>query len=115
MKDPPLFDADDTTTSYSPPRADRPRWVEQQWGNAATTGPSTSQATPQHWFDPSGGPASAPTPPPSPPAAPRPPRNDGPGPSRSALVAGAAGLAFVAAGLASGGTFALLAMGGYLD
>ena len=31
------------------------------------------------------------------------------------MVAGAAALAFVAAGLASGGTFGLLAMGGYLD
>jgi 2-alkenal reductase len=125
VKDRPQFEADDTTTSYSPPRTDRPRWVDQGWGNPGTTsgaahagrlagaGDATSNARPQHWFDPtssSGPPAHVGQPSAS-------PKRSGGGsrPSRGALVAGAAALAFVSAGLASGGTYGLLAMGGYLD
>ncbi len=126
VKDRPRFDVDDTTTSYSPPRADRPRWVEQGWGSGASTaqatgssgstssGGTSSSVGPQHWFDPSSTPPAGSSPPPPPPSA-RPPSSDGSRPSRGALVAGAAALAFVSAGLASGGTYGLLAMGGYLD
>lgn len=50
MKDQPLFEVDDTTTSYSPPRGVRRRWVD---GGRADT-PEQPTGT-QHWFDPDTG------------------------------------------------------------
>lgn len=118
VKDRPQFDADDTTTSYSPPRADRPRWMEPGWGGGApANGQPASAASnggvvrPQHWFDPT----TATTPVPSPPPAPTRPAPRAAGPGRGSLVAGGAAIAVVAAALASGGTYGLLAVGGYLD
>ena len=51
MIDRPRFDADDTTTSYSPAAAaDRPRWVDRVGAACAASTPPPQ--TPQHWFDP---------------------------------------------------------------
>jgi S1-C subfamily serine protease len=112
VKDRPQFEADDTTTSYSPPRADRPRWVEQGWGSTVPASTTTSPATPQHWFDPTSGPGPNSQPKP---AAPRKPVEPSLPPGRGPLIVAGLLLALVSAALASGGTFGLLAAGGYLD
>lgn len=103
MIDRPRFDVDDTTTSYSPPRTDRPRWVDQGWG---TPQPAQSQ-TPQHWFDPNVFQAQ------QPPEQPRTSsgRRRGRAPVAAALVV----VSVLSAGLAAGGTVAVLSAGGYLD
>ena len=43
-----LWDVDDATSSYTPPRSERPRWVSQGWGTSQQPRPQT----PEHWFDP---------------------------------------------------------------
>ena len=127
MIDRPRFDVDDTTTSYSPPPADRPRWVDQGWGAA----PQAQPQTPQHWFDPNAYQSSTspkrlpPTPPAlapgttnSAPAAssPTPRATDGPmAGSRRGMAAMVVVVALLSAGLASGGTYLLLLAGGHLD
>jgi S1-C subfamily serine protease len=111
VKDQPLFEVDDTTTSYSPPRAERPRWVDR--GRPASPLPATGgPVTAQHWFDPDGGPATEQH---------RPaPSSTGSTPRwrdarlRGPLVAGGVAIALVSAGLASAGTVGLLAVGGWL-
>jgi serine protease Do len=116
VKDQPLFEVDDTTTSYSPPRAVRPRWVDRGRPEPAAQVPAGTQVTAQHWFDPEA--ASIPTPVRDPrPSSPRRwtvPRRPG-GPLRGSMVAGGVVIALVAAGIASAGTVGLLAMGGWLE
>jgi serine protease Do len=113
VKDRPQFEADDTTTSYSPPRTDRPRWVDQGWGSTVPAGTSATPGTPQHWFDPTAGPGPSgqlsAAPAARKPAGPSLPQGRGP------VIVGGILLALVSAALASGGTFGLLAAGGYLD
>jgi serine protease Do len=99
MTDRPQFDADDTTNSYSPPPENRPRWaVEQGWV------PPQPQ-TPQHWIEPtwSQGPR-IPVPVP-PPAKPR----------RGRTLLALLFISLLSAGLASGGTYALLLSTGHLN
>jgi serine protease Do len=99
MTDRPRFDADETTSSYSPPLDERPRWaVEQGWV------PPEPQ-TPQHWIEPtwSQGPQ-IPVPVP-PPARPR----------RGRTLVSLVFISLLSAGLASGGTYYLLLGTGHLD
>ena len=97
----PPLDAEDTTTSYTPPPQPRPEWrYEPRWQQPAPQ-------TPQQWVDPAYGYGFAPAPlPPS-----RAPKRSGRGP----VIAGIVGLSLLSAGLASGGTYALLDMTGRLD
>lgn len=114
MKDQPLFEVDDTTTSYSPPRTPRPRWVDRGRMDAQAQtagGPVISQ----HWYEPeavrrpsvgtrsTSGPQTAQRSPGGIAARPRAP-----------LVMGAVAVALVSAAVASVGTVALLAAGGWL-
>lgn len=94
-------DAEDTTTSYSPPPQPRPALpYETRWQQ-----PGGGQ-TPPHWIEPAYGRL---PPQVTPPAAPvRKPR-------RGALVASVVAVSLLSAGLASGGTYALLEMSGRLD
>ncbi len=108
VKDRPLFEVDDTTTSYSPPRAERPRWVDQGRPDpAAVTG---VPAAAPHWFDPDTGrtvPRST---------VPDPARSaaSSPRPARSPSIAGGLGIGVLSAVAASALTVGVLAMGGWL-
>lgn len=110
MKDQPLFEVDDTTTSYSPPRAARPRWVDQ--GRVQAPVPAIgAQVTAQHWYDPEA--ARAPSEDrgsPSPRAAAGPRRRS----DRRPLLVAAIGVAVVSAIVAVIGTLGFLAAGGWL-
>ncbi len=102
VKDQPVFEVDDTTTSFSPPRAPRPRWVER--GRTSPGQGGSAQVTAQHWYEPAATgahQASAPA-----------QRRDRPG--RRALVAGVVVVALTSAVMASIGTLALLVAGGWL-
>jgi S1-C subfamily serine protease len=116
VKDQPLFEVDDTTTSYSPPRTVRPRWVDAGRAEAAAQLPAGPQVTAQHWFDPEPSTAQAPARDARPSSARgwSAPRRTG-GPGRTRLVAGGVALALMAAGVASAGTVGVLALGGWLD
>jgi len=115
VKDQPLFEVDDTTTSYSPPRAARPRWVDR--GRVDAPAPMAgTQVTSQHWYDPEvahtrsgGGGGSEP----GRSSASR-PLAKGRARVRAPLIAGSVALALVVAAVASAGTVALLAAGGWL-
>jgi serine protease Do len=99
MTDRPRFDADETTSSYSPPPDDRPRWgVEQGWV------PPQPQ-TPQHWIEPTwsqGLQAPVPVPPPA-------------RPRRGRTLVALLFISLLSAGLASGGTYYLLLTTGHLN
>lgn len=105
-----MFEVDDTTTSYSPPRAARPRWVDHGRGQAPASA-AGAQVTAQHWFDPDPGRA-------------RPANgddhaslaSDGPWPrsDRRALLVIAVAIALVSAIVAVIGTLGFLAAGGLL-
>jgi serine protease Do len=101
VKDQPVFEVDDTTTSFSPPRAPRPRWVER--GRTSSGQGGAAQVTAQHWYEPATGAHQA-----SVPAQ----RLDRSG--RRALIAGAVVVALTSAVMASIGTLALLVAGGWL-
>jgi serine protease Do len=107
VTDRPSLDVDDATSSYTPPRSERPRWVSQGWG----TGQQPRPQTPEHWFDPAtqgaaphGSPISLEPAPSS--------RSDRS--ARGGVVAGMVLVSVLSATLAAGGTFGLLAAGGYL-
>lgn len=115
MKEQPLFEVDDTTTSYSPPRAVRPRWVDR--GRVDPPALDGAPVATQHWYEPGAaralsghgmGDAS------SGPAMPRRPRAGGPARTRAPLIAGGVAVALVSAAIASAGTVGLLAVGGWL-
>ena len=99
MTDRPRFDAEETTSSYSPPPDNRPRWaVEQGWV------PPQPQ-TPQHWIEPTWNQGlQAPLAPPAP-ARPR----------RGRTLVTLLFISLLSAGLASGGTYYLLLATGHLD
>ena len=103
---------DDQQTSYSPPPHHRPDWIGQGWGDPTATTPKAESR--QSW--------TVATPPPDRRA------GDGRPPSltprkaagrrsarRPLYLGGAVALALGAAVAASGGTYGLLLMGGYLD
>lgn len=94
----PRQDAEEITTSYSPPPQSGPPWLsDPRW-----QGP-VPQQTPAHWIEPSS---------PLAPVAPvRPERR----PGRGAVVASIILVSLLSAGLASGGTYAILAGTGRLD
>jgi S1-C subfamily serine protease len=102
VKDQPVFEVDDTTTSFSPPRAPRPRWVERGRPSSAQGG--AAQVTAQHWYEPAASAAQQPSAPME-----RPDRS-----GRRALIAGAVVVALTSAVMASIGTLALLVAGGWL-
>ncbi len=99
MTDRPRFDAEETTSSYSPPPDNRPRSaVEQGWV------PPQPQ-TPQHWIEPTWNQGlQAPVPLPVP-AKPR----------RGRTLAALLVISLISAGLASGVTYYLLLATGHLD
>ncbi|MFN8517944.1 MAG: trypsin-like peptidase domain-containing protein [Chloroflexota bacterium] len=109
MKDQPRFEVDDTTTSYSPPRTVRPRWVDGGRMDASTQ-LAGDQVLGQHWYDPHGSTDRAPhgRSAPAPPSEARGPRARGP------LVVGAVALAGITAVVAAIGTVGFLAAGGWL-
>lgn len=118
VKDQPRFEVEDTTTSYSPPRAMRPRWVDRgrMEAPAQTAG---AQVTAQHWFDPQGtaqrqGHGPDKPAPPLPPSASREHHSGGPS-RRTPLVVGGVAVGLVAAVVGSAVTVGLLATGGWLD
>ena len=94
MTDLPRYDAEDTTSSYSPPPPDRPRWaLDQAWGNP-------EPQTPAHWFEPSWSyqpPATQPVHPVEPVRKPR----------RAGTVLALVAVSLLSAGLASGTTYYL--------
>jgi S1-C subfamily serine protease len=99
MTDRPRFDAEETTSSYSPPPDNRPRWaVEQGWV------PPQPQ-TPQNWIEPTWNQAFQ-----APVAVPPPAR-----PRRGATVLSLLAISLLSAGLASGGTYLLLLSTGRLN
>jgi serine protease Do len=99
MNDRPRFDADETTSSYSPPPDDRRGWgIEHGWV-------PPQPLTPRHWIEPTwspGLPGSVSQPPPA-----RPRRG------RSLLML--VFISLLSAGLASGGTYYLLLSSGRLN
>ncbi len=109
MKDQPLFEVDDTTTSYTPPRTVRPRWVDGGRADAPAQ-LAGDQVLGQHWFDPHAGMdrASQGRAAPSTSSAAHGPRARGP------LVVGAVALAGITAIVAAAGTVGFLAAGGWL-
>ena len=99
MTDRPRFDAEETTSSYSPPPDNRPRWaVEQGWV------PPQPQ-TPPHWIDPSWDQGLQAPVPAAPHARPR-AWSDHRRPTRRLAALG---------WVASGGTYCLLLSTGHLD
>jgi S1-C subfamily serine protease len=99
MTDRPRFDAEETTSSYSPPPDDRPRWAaEPGWV-------APQPQTPQHWIEPTWN--QGPQAPLSPPASARPRR----GQTLVTLLV----ISLLSAGLASGGTYYLLLSTGHLS
>lgn len=110
VNDQPLFEVDDTTTSFSPPRAVRPRWVDGGRSGASGQGDPV-RVTSEHWFDPAGAT-------PRPPTGARSPAGASPhqdrGSGRRGLVAGGVVLVLVSAVVASVGTLGLLVAGGWL-
>jgi len=112
VKDQPLFEVDDTTTSYSPPRAVRPRWVDRGRVDAQPQ-PHDGQALTQHWFDPTATKAGA-AGPGAASSAPRATPASRSGRARGAIVVGAVVLAVVSAMVAAVGTVGFLAAGGWL-
>jgi S1-C subfamily serine protease len=115
VKDQPLFEVDDTTTSYSPPRGVRPRWVDRGRPQPAQV-PAGTQVSAQHWFEPDAGRAVPSVDPrePSPRPTPSRPVMPGGGRERGTLLAAGIAIALVSGGLASAGTVGLLAAGGWL-
>ena len=94
-------DADETTTSYSPPPQPRPAWQDDpRW-----QGQPAAQ-TPAHWIEPT---YAAPSVPSVMPVQPEPRR------SRVGTMASLIVISLLSAGLAAGGTYALLAGTGRLD
>lgn len=109
VKDQPVFEVDDTTTSYSPPRTVRPRWVER--GRPVTPDhPGAAPVAAQHWYDPDAGVHPATEPRGQPTARPGVGRS-----GRGVLVAGGVVLALISAVVATVGTLGLLAAGGWLS
>ena len=114
------IDRGSTRTTRRPrtrrPATDRPRWVDQGWGcraggPPASAGDAAALVRPQRRAAVRARPAAQPSA-----AAPRPPRSGDSRPSRSAPRRGRGGIwRSCPRGLASGGTFGLLAAGGYLD
>jgi serine protease Do len=103
----PGMESDDTTTSYSPPPVQRPSWAyDPRWQQPqvpANPGYQPPYQTPPHWIERQG----VSGPPPR-----RPPERR---PSRAGAVAGIVLVSLLSAGLAAGGTYALLDAGGRLD
>ena len=99
MTDRPRFDADETTSTYSPPPDDRRGWgAEHGWV-------PPQPLTPRHWIEPTWAPGlQAPVPQPS-------RRGNERGGTLLALVF----ISLLSAGLASGGTYYLLASSGRLN
>lgn len=108
MKDQPVIEVDDTTTSYSPPRTVRPRWVDRGRAGAPTQ-PGGGQTLTQHWFDPEAGHAGT-----AGRSAPSGALEARPARGRGALLVGAVVLAVLSALVAAIGTLGLLAAGGWL-
>lgn len=111
VKDRPQFEVDDTTTSYTPPRSERPRWVDQG-RSAGTPNPSgVPQPSAPHWFDPESGRAAPPPSAPTDVARPSTSRSaSGRGPSLGSGLL----IATIAAVTASALTVGILAAGGWL-
>ncbi|MBA2487855.1 MAG: trypsin-like peptidase domain-containing protein [Chloroflexi bacterium] len=94
-------DADETTTSYSPPPQPRPTWQDDpRWQG------QPAPQTPSHWIEPTY--AARPVPSVT-------PVQSGPRRSRIGPIASLIVISLVSAGLAAGGTYALLAGTGRLD
>jgi S1-C subfamily serine protease len=97
MTDSPRFDAEETTSSYSPPPDNRPRWAaEQGWV-------APQPQTPQHWIEPTWNQGLQ-----APQTAPSRPR-------RGRTLITLLFISLLSAGLASGGTYLLLVSTGHLS